>query len=240
MFDNDIKMYFDGIEPDPELVERMVNMSNDTKKSTRINLSKKAIALIAAIVCLLAATTVTAAIIRVNNDKNGIVDIKESDSSFQLDFTKAARNPEKLSDTDNDIVKALMDNGFKDIVIPAALINEGYKIENEIPFLKQYTSAMYDFSNGSENTISMNIIQDIANEDLAGFWGTGDENSTGDVININGMDVVITYMGSAETGYAGFIFYANGNTIYQITYQGGLDEEKAKESIIEFVNTLAQ
>lgn len=238
MLKNEIIKYFDGIEPDSELVERTVAMSNDTKNKKRMNLSKKMIALIAAIVCLLAVTTATATIVRVYNDKNNVVNINESDNSFSLDFTKAKRAPQKLSNTDNDIVNALTDKGFRDVIVPAALINDGYEITNAIDFLPQYTSAMFDFSNGTENTVSMTVIQDISDEDIPGFWETGDENSTGEVINVNGMDVVVTYMGDSEIGYSGIIFYANGNTIYQITYSGGLNEEQAKENILRFVTSL--
>lgn len=40
MLKNRITEYFDGIEPDSELVERMVAVSKDTEKK-RIKLSKK-------------------------------------------------------------------------------------------------------------------------------------------------------------------------------------------------------
>lgn len=240
MLDNEIKKYFDGIEPDNELVERMVAMSKNTENHKRIKMSKKIIAIIAAIVCVIGATTATAAIIRVANDKNGIVSIQESDDSFTLDFTKAQRRAEKLSDTDNSIVKALNDKGFKDVVIPAELLNGKYEIVNALGFIPQYTSGMFDFSDGSNNSLSMSIIQDILDEDASGFWGTGDENSTGEVVTVNGMDVVIAYMGGPEIGYVSYIFYANGNTIYQISYHCGNDMESLKEGTMEFVSTLAQ
>lgn len=240
MLDNEIKKYFDGIEPDNELVERMVAMSKNTENHKRIKMSKKIIAIIAAIVCVIGATTATAAIIRVANDKNGIVSIQESDDSFTLDFTKAQRRAEKLSDTDNSIVKMLNDKGFEDVVIPAELLNGKYEIVNALGFIPQYTSGMFDFSDGSDSSISMSIIQDIPDEEVAGFWGTGDENSTGEVVTVNGMDVVIAYMGEPEIGYSSFIFYANGNTIYQFSYNGATDMESLRESTIEFISTLAQ
>lgn len=240
MLDNEIKKYFDGIEPDNELVERMVAMSKNTENPKRIKMSKKIVAIIAAIVCAIGATTATAAIVRMANDKNGIVSIQESDDSFTLDFTKAQRRAEKLSDTDNNIVKVLNDKGFKDVVIPAELLNGKYEIVNTLGFIPQYTSGMFDFSDGSNNSISMSIIQDIPDEEAVGFWGTGDENSTGEVVTVNGMDIIIAYMGEPEIGYSSFIFYANGNTIYQISYHCGNDMESLKEGTMEFVNTLAQ
>ncbi|MDE6767102.1 MAG: hypothetical protein K2J35_02770, partial [Eubacterium sp.] len=139
MLDKKLKDYFDGIEPDNELVERMIAMSNESKNKKRIKLSTKIMAVIAALICVIGATTATAAIVRINNDKNGIVSVNETDS-FVLDFVKAQRTPEKLSDTDNDIVKALEEKGFRDVIIPSVLIQDGYKISNAIPFLPHYTS----------------------------------------------------------------------------------------------------
>lgn len=240
MLDDQIKNYFDGIEPDNELIERMVAMSKNSTDNKKIKISKKIIAIIAAIICVIGATTATAAIIRVANDKNGIVNIKEMDNSFTLDFTKAQRKPKKLSDTNNSIVKEIESKGINDIVIPAELLNGKYEIVNAINLLPDYTSAMFDFSDGSDNSISMSIIQNIPDEEVAGFWGTGDENSTGEVVNVNGMDVVIAYMGEPEIGYVSNIFYANGNTIYQISYHCGTDMDTLKEGTIEFINTLAQ
>lgn len=239
MLDKELKDYFDGIEPDNELVERMIAMSNESNKK-RIKLSTKIIAIIAAVIFVIGATTATAAIIRIHNDKNGITDVRETDNSFILDFTKAQRSPEKLSDTDNDIVKAFEENGIRDVVIPSALITDGYKADNANPFLPQYTSAMFDFSDADGKSVSAIVIQDISEEDAAGFWGTGDENSTGEVINVNGMDVVVVYMGDEIIGYASYIFYANGNTIYQFTLHAGLDEQAAKNEANNFVNSLAQ
>lgn len=238
MLKNRITEYFDGIEPDSELVERMVAVSKDTEKK-RIKLSKKVIALIAAVVFLLAATSVTAAVVRVMNDDKGIVEITEF-SDFSLQFSKAQKSPKKLSDTDSEIVKTLMDSGFKDVIIPGDLISGGYHIDNKIDFLPQYTSAMYDMSNDNGGSITITVIQDIAQDDIDGFWSTGDENSTGEIINVNGMDVVVTYMGDEQFGYSGFIFYANDNTIYQITYSAGLDEAAAKENITNFVKSLGE
>lgn len=240
MLDNEIKNYFDGIEPDEELIERMVSMSKNTDTNKRIKMSKKLIAIIAAIICVIGATTATAAIVRMANDKNGIVSIQETDNSFKLDFTKAQRKAENLSDTDNSIVKELNGKGFKDVIIPAQLLNGKYEIVNAIDFIPQYTSEMFDFSDGSDNSISMTIIQDVPDENAAGFWGTGDENSTGEVVNVNGMDVVISYMGEPEFGYVSYIFYANGNTIYQLSYHCATDMDTLKEGTIEFVSTLAQ
>lgn len=240
MLDKELKDYFDGIEPDNELVERMIAMSNGSDNKKRIKLSTKIIAIIAAVICVIGATTATAAILRINNDKNGIVGVRESDDSFILDFTQAQRSPEKLSETDNDIVKAYEEKGIRDVVIPSALITGGYKVENAIPFLPQYTSAMFDFSDADGNSVSSIIVQDVSEEDAAGFWGTGDENSTGEIINVNGMDVVVVYMGDEVIGFVSYIFYANGNTIYQFTLHAGLDEQLAKEKTYHFVNSLAQ
>lgn len=238
MFDNEINKYFDGIEPEKELVEGMVTMLKNNDKR-RITISKRVIAAIAAVICILSAMTVSARIIRVHNDKNSVVDIDEN-NSFILNFENADRTPESLSNTNNDIVKALNNKGFKDVVIPYALIADGYKIDNEIDFIPQYTSAMYDFSDSDDNSVSMTIVQDIADEDINGFWGTGDENSDAQVVNVNSLDVVIAYMGDESSGYYSYIFYANGNTIYQITYYGGMNQESAKQKTIDFVNTLAQ
>ncbi|MDE6155160.1 MAG: hypothetical protein K2F67_01840, partial [Eubacterium sp.] len=84
MLDKKLKDYFDGIEPDNELVERMIAMSNESKNKKRIKLSTKIMAVIAALICVIGATTATAAIVRINNDKNGIVSVNETDS-FVLD-----------------------------------------------------------------------------------------------------------------------------------------------------------
>lgn len=238
MLDKELKDYFDGIEPDKELVERMIAMSKESNKK-QIKCSTKIIAVIAAVICVIGATTAAAAILRINNDKNGIVGITENDS-FILDFAKAQRTPQKLSDTDNDIVKALEEKGFRDVIIPSTLINEDYEISNAIGFLPHYTSGMFDFSKDGISGVSATIIQDISDEDVSGFWGTGDENSTGEIINVNGMDVVVVYMGDETIGFASYIFYANGNTIYQFSLQTGLDGQSAKEKTYAFVNSLAQ
>lgn len=238
MLDEELKDYFDGIEPDNELVERMIAMLNESNKK-RIKLSTKIIAIIAAVICVVGATTVTAAILRINNDKNGIVGISETDS-FILDFAKAQRAPEKLSETDNDIVKTLSEKGFRDIIIPSALIKEGYEVSNAIGFLPHYTSGMFDFSKDGVSSVSATIIQDVSDEDVSGLWGTGDENSTGEIINVNGMDVVVVYMGDETIGFTSYIFYANGNTIYQFSLQTGLDEQSVKDETYAFVNSLAQ
>lgn len=239
MLEKEIVLYFDGIEPDEKLIERVVAMSENTNKEKRIKLSTKLFSIIVAAVLLLVATTATATIIRIKNDDSAIVQIDENES-FVPEFSKAQRAPEKLSSTSSEIVKAIADFGINDIVIPSALINDGYEIVNKIPFLPQYTSAMLDFSNGTDNTASMIIIQDIADEDIDGFWGTGDKNSEGQVVNVNSMDVVIVYMGDSENGYSSIIFYANGNTIYQLTYFAGFDEAQAHQITLDFVNSLAQ
>lgn len=238
MLDKELKDYFDGIEPDNELVERMIAMSNESNKK-RIKFTTKIIAIIAALICVIGATTATAAIIRIHNDKNGIADVREADNSFILDFTKAQRSPKKLSDTDNDIVKAFEKNGIRDVVIPSVLTSGGYKVDNANPFLPQYTSALVDFSDADGNSVSAIVIQDVSEEDADGFWGTGDENSTGEIINVNGMDVVVIYTGDETLGYASYIFYANGNTIYQFTLHAGPDEQSAKDEAHSFVNSLA-
>ena len=79
MLDEKIKMYFDGIEPDSELIERTTLMLKDTDKK-RMKFSKAMIALIAALVCILTVTAVSAAIVRVYNDKNNVVEIDDSES----------------------------------------------------------------------------------------------------------------------------------------------------------------
>lgn len=239
MLDKELKDYFDGIEPDRELVERMIAMSNEFSKK-RIKLSTKIIAIIAAIICVAGAVTASAAILRIHNDKTGIVGVKETDDSFILDFAKAQRTPERLSDTDNDIVKAIEEKGFRDIIIPGVLIHGGYRISNAIAFLPHYTSGMFEFSKDNVNNVSATIIQDVSDEDVSGFWGTGDENSTGEIINVNGMDVVVVYMGDETIGFASYIFYANGNTIYQFSLQTGLDEQEARKATYDFVNSLAE
>lgn len=240
MLDKELMDYFDGIEPDNELVERMIAMSNESKNKKRIKLSTKIIAVIAAVICIAAATTATAAIIRINNDKNGIVGVRDTNNSFILDFAKAQRTPEKLSDTDNDIVKTLEEKGFRDVIIPSVLIHDGYKISNANPFLPHYTSGIFDFAKDDINSVSATIIQDVSDEDVSGLWGTGNENSTGEIINVNGMDVVVVYMGDETIGFVSYIFYANANTIYQFSLETGLDEQSVKDETYAFVNSLAQ
>lgn len=238
MLDERIKMYFDGIEPDSELIERTTLMLKDTDKK-RMKFSKTMIALIAALVCILTVTAVSAAIVRVYNDKNNVVEIDDSES-FVLNFENADRTPEMLSDTDNDIVKTMNAKGFKDVIIPSALITDGYRIDSEIDFIPHYLSAMYDLSNENGDKISMSVIQDIKDEDMNGFWGTGDPESIAEVINVNSMDVVVTIMGDDNIGYVGFAFYANGNTIYHFTYSSSGDAETVKQKTLAIVNSLGQ
>ncbi len=240
MLDKELRDYFDGIEPDNELVERMAAMSNESNNKKRIKMSTKIIAIIAAVICVFGAVTATAAILRVHNDENGIVDVREDVGSFILDFSKACKTPEKLSNPDNDIVKAFEEKGIRNVIIPNALIKDGYVVSNANPFLPNYTSAMFEFSKEGANSVSATVVQDIAESDIPGFWGTGDENSTAEVINVNGMDVVVAYMGDETIGFASFIFYANENTIYHFSLQTSLDEQALKEETYAFVASLAE
>lgn len=240
MLDNELKNYFESIEPDNELIERMIAVSNNSKRKKTAKLSKKIIALAAAVICIISAITVTAAVHRMHNDKNGIVSIQNTDDSFVLDFTKAQRTPDKLSNTNSDIVQAIQSQGINNVIIPGELINGGYVIDNSIGFLPQYTSCMFDFSDSKGNTVSLSIIQDIPDAEASGFWSTGDQNTIGEIVTVNGMDVIIAYMGDENIGFVSYIFYANENTIYQFSLSCGFDSEKVKEKTLQFVHSLAE
>lgn len=235
MFKDDIIKYFDNIEPSNELIERTVIMTNN-RTNKRVMLPRKAVAIIVAAVIMLIGVTGYAASVKIkNNDKNIA---KEYQTRIVFDFTKSDNTPDSYSNSANDIVYTLNDLGYDKVLLPTELLDNA-TIESITPFIMDNSNIIM-FDSEKYDDLELNIINNIAREDMNDFWGTGDENTIGEINNINGIDVCLTVQGSEEIGYMAFINYVINDTVYCIKYFGGDEQIKTYDSGIEFISSLEQ
>lgn len=240
MFENDIIKYFDSIEPSDELIERTVTMSNNGTNK-KIKFTKRTISILVAAIILALGITGYAGINKIINDKKGMVaelKINNKSSGFVFDFNRAEKKAVVLSDTDNEIVKALNKEGYKDIVMPKAITDSGYKIDNIGAFVTE-NSSMVNLSKGSKS-ITFTLVAGVSSEEMNGFWGVGGENSTCEVLNVNGMDVCITYDGDENIGYTAYIIYANNDYMYEFNCPSSNNLEETKTMAREIAQSLDQ
>ncbi len=234
MFKNDIIEYFDSIEPSDELIERTVNMSKNNKKIAK--LPKRAVAILVAAIIMLVGVTGYAAVTKIKNNDKGMA--IETGSCILFDFTKSDNTPDRYSVNDNEIVNALVGLGYDNIVLPRALC-EDTEIAGVNPFITE-TSNSIDFKSKKYDSPTLYIINNVERKDMNNFFGTGDEDTIGEIININGIDVCLTIQGNEEFGYKPCITYVVDDTMFHIYYTAGTNQEKAYKSGIEFVNTIEQ
>lgn len=238
--DNKIHDYFDSIEPSEELIERTVIMAQNNNK--RIKLSKGMVAaLVAAVVLVIGITGYAAASHIFGNNEKGIVSENSDEGvQFNLDFTKADTIPDEYSNTDNDIVKKFNSAGYKDVLLPDALIGPNFTVGN-INY-KKGTLAMISFDDGQGHVFDVFIIPEIAKEDMKDAIALG--GNEGVEINecyvktYNGIDVQLTYFGGEEIGYSSRITYAAGNTVYMIQPPNGNTLDEIKNRTEELAKTL--
>ncbi len=238
--DNKIFDYFESIEPSNELIERTVNMAQNNNKK-RIVLPKSAIAaLVAAIVLVIGITGYAAATHIFGNNEKGIVSESTDEGvQFKLDFTKADTTPDVYSNTDNEIIKKFNAAGYKDVLLPDALIGPNFSVGN-INY-KNETLAMIDFNDGQGHIYNAFIIPEIAKENMKDaimLGGNEGVNAECYVEKYNGIDVQLTYFYSKETGYGSRITYAVGNTVYMIQPPSGETLDEIKNRTQELALTL--
>lgn len=237
--DNKIIDYFDSIEPSEELIERTVKMAQNNK---RIKLSKGAIAaLIAAIVLIIGVTGYAAATHIFGNNEKGVVSENTDEGvQFSLDFTKADVTPDKYSNPDNEIIKKFNAAGYKDVLLPDALLGGGFTV-GHIGYQKS-NLAMINFDDGQGHIFDLFIIPEVSKEDmkdavsLSGSEGL--ETYECFVKTYNGIDVQLTYFGSKEIGYSSRITYAVGDTVYMIQPPSGETLDEIKNRTQELALTL--
>lgn len=234
MFKNEIIKYYDNIEPSNELIERTINMSNNNKKT--IKLPKRAVAILVAAIVMLVGITGYAAASKIKNNEKGMA--IETGAGILFDFTKSDNTPDKYTENDNEIVNALVGLGYDNIVLPRALC-ENAEIDSVNPFITD-TSNSIDFKSKKYDSPTLFIINNVERKDMNNFFGTGDEDTIGEIVNINGIDVCLTIQGNEEMGYKPCITYVVDDTLFHIYYTAGTDAQKAYKSGIDFVNTIGQ
>lgn len=186
--------------------------TEDGKNKKRIKLKRMLLFAAIIIVLLIAAVPVCAKYIK-NDASSGVV--KYNANHFEVDLSGEDNKAVNYSDENVDIVKALNENGFDNVILPTELLKEEY-IKNILSINKNsnYFFLEIGFENRSKNIEGKVSIIEHKKEDTE--FMIGQVNAPGDYdsvkqISLNGMDILVF-----SNNKKSFITYIDSNYNYSI------------------------
>lgn len=183
--------------------------------------------LIAAILILVLSLSLSASAKFFNIDASEKV-VRFINNHFDVNLGNA--NADDYTDNGLELIKNLQENGFENVILPAALINEDYSTKITIRRLENIDKATVLFKSNSTNISgTINITKHISNHDnfAIGRRSVIDSYNQVKQIFVNGIDVLVF---SDET--TSYIYYIDKNIEYDISINCDFD------SAVEIAETI--
>lgn len=214
-----------------DILDKEYSKENAESKSNNQKVKKfKAgkVLLIAAILIVILGLSLSASAKFLNVDASEKV-VKFVNNHFHVDLGKENKDADNCYDNSLDLINALENEGFENVVLPAALISEDYSITINTTSLENIEQASVKFKSNSVDISGTILITMNTNNNNFAIGQISMSNLYNQVkqISVNGMDVLIF-----NDNIKSVIYYIDKNIEYHIDIDCDFD------SAVEIAETI--